>query len=97
MKAQPDADEVARLDRLAGYPSGAFAALHASPRQLRKRWWLRQRIASAVQEFPGYATLALLYQQQIALPDRAMRRAALSRILDAAKANPVVVSISMRH
>jgi hypothetical protein len=91
MKAQPDADEVARLDRLAGYPSGAFAALqHAFEGSCESDGGYAERIASAVQEFPGYATLALLYQQQIALPDRATRRAALSRILDAAKANPVV-------
>ncbi len=91
MQAEPDADQVPRLDRLAGYPSGAFTALQrAFEGSCNDDGSYAERIASAWREFPGYATLAVLYQQQLALPDRASRRTELTRILSGASAHPVV-------
>lgn len=91
MNTEPGADEITRLDRLARAPAGAFAALHhAFEGSCKVDGGYAERIASAWREFPGYATLALLYQQQLALPDRASRRVELSSILDAAGSHPVV-------
>ena len=91
MTAQPDADQVERLNRFAGYSPEAFAALvRAFEGSCDSGGDYAEQIASAWKAYPGYATLALLYQQQLALPDRASRRAELTRILSGAGAHPVV-------
>jgi hypothetical protein len=91
MGAQPDDDQAARVEHLANHSNDAFAALVEAFREnCEASGVFAGRVAAAHDRFPTYTALALLRWQDLDIPDRAQRRAELSRILAGAGANPIV-------